>query len=474
MRILFVVTDLVMESLGIMYLSGGLKKAGHEVRLAAVREDDVLDTARCFGPDVIGYGLHSGLQHQLLSLNQRLKEHLDFFAAFGGPHPTFFPEMIDLPGVDGVCIGEGDHAMLELVHRLATGRSPVGAPNWWIKQDGHIYRSPIAPLIQDLDSLPFPDRELVKGREKYLKHRAMRTILTGRGCPFACTYCFNHAYADIYGPGWHKVRRRSVDNVIEEACRLKTDDGAEFFYFADDTFILHPAWIEEFSRQYRKEVGVPFVCNVRANLVNNDLVRLLKEAGCYSACMGVETADDELRNLLFKRHMSTEQMRKAAETLHRYGIKLYTANILGIPTGSFDVDLETLKLNVQMKPEAVHVGLLQPFPGTQIRRFAEEHGLLETADAEMPAALYTGSIIKMPPGEKQRVQNLAYLFPLLIKMPFLVPLARRLAGLPLRPLYLALFMAVTELTISRRIFRPPPSVGFYLRRLRARLGRSFA
>lgn len=474
MKILFVVSDLTLESLGIMYLSSMLKGAGHEVKLAAVREDDVVDIARRFRPGVIGYGLHSGLQHQLLTLNGRLKESLDFFAAFGGPHPTFFPEMIDLPGVDGVCIGEGDLAMLELVRRLEAGAPPTDVPNWWIRHAGQVHRNPVAPLVQDLDSLPFPDRELIRGREQYLKHRKMRTILTGRGCPFDCTYCFNHAYLDIYGRTWAKVRRRSVDHVVEEARLLKTEYGAEFLYFADDTFILHPAWVEEFSHRYRREVGLPFVCNVRANLVNDDLVRLLKEAGCHSACMGVETADDHLRNVLFKRHMSAQQMIDAARTLDRYGINLYTANIVGIPTGSLDVDLETLKLNVAMEPQAVHVGLLQPFPGTQIRRFAEEHGLLESADVEMPASLYTGSVIKMPPGEKRRVQNLAHLFPLIVEVPFLLPLARRLAGLPLGPVYLALFMIVTELTISRRIFRPPPSLGFYLRRLRARISRTFS
>jgi radical SAM superfamily enzyme YgiQ (UPF0313 family) len=473
MKILFVVSDLMLESLGIMYLSSILKEAGHTVGLAAVREDDVLEGARRFQPDVVGYGLHSGLQHQLLSLNQRLKESLGFFAAFGGPHPTFFPDMIETDGVDGVCIGEGDQAMLELVRRMEEGAPLIDAPNWWIKEDGQVHRNQVAPLIQDLDSLPFPDHDLIKGREQFLKHRRMRTILTGRGCPFDCTYCFNHAYMDIYGGTWAKVRRRSVDNVVDEARMLKTDHGAEFFYFADDTFILHPAWIEEFSRKYRKEVGVPFVCNVRANLVDDDLIRLLKEAKCHSACMGVETADDELRNLILKRRMSTEQMLKAAETLHRHDIKLYTANILGFPTGSLEVDLATLELNVTMKPEAVHAGLLQPFPGTEIRRFAEEHDLLETAEGELPASLYTGSVIKMPPGEKRQVQNLGHLFGFVVEMPFLLPLVRPLIKLPLGTLFLFLRMIVAETTINRRIFRPPPSPGFYLRRLRARLGRSF-
>ncbi|MBN1658752.1 MAG: radical SAM protein [Anaerolineae bacterium] len=473
MKILLVVSDLMLESLGIMYLSSGLKKAGHEVRLAAIREDDVMSIAATFQPQVVGYGLHSGLQHQVLSTNSRLKERFDFFAAFGGPHPTFFPEMIEQDGVDGLCIGEGDAAFVDLVARLETGQSIDDTPNWWIKQDGHIYRNPVAPLIQDLDSLPFPDHDLMKGRDHFLKHRRMRTILTGRGCPYDCSYCFNHAYMEIYGQTWAKVRRRSVDNVIEEAQWLKVEHGAEFFYFADDTFIIHPAWIEEFSTRYRKRVGVPFVCNVRANLVTDDLIRLLREAGCHSACMGVETADDEIRNLLFKRRMSKEQMIEAAGVLHRYGIKLYTANILGVPNGSLDIDLATLALNIAMKPAAVHVGLLQPFPGTEIRRYVEEHGLLDTDQEALPSSLYTGSVIKMPPGEKRKIQNLGHLFPLIVEMPFLAPMARRLASLPLDPIYLLLRMLITEATISRRIFQPPPSIGFYARRIKARMGRSF-
>jgi len=469
MRVLFVVYDLYMEPLGVMYLSSVLKQAGHETELAVINEEDVIAVARRFQPDVVAYSLHTGVQQYHLRLNTRLKQEMDFFAAFGGPHPTFFPEMIQERGVDGLCRGEGESALLSLVHRLESGQSPSDLQNWWIWHNNHIWRNPLAPLVADLDTVPFPDRELIRSKEYLIKHPGQRTVMTARGCPYRCTYCFNHAYVKMYGSEAKRVRRRSVDNVIEELMQLKLDYGLRFVYFADDTFNLMPDWLAEFAEKYPKKVGVPFLCNVRANLVTEERMRFIADAGAYSVCMGIETGDEHLRNVVLKRGMTDEQIYRAARIIHDLGLKLYTTNMLGIPTGTLEHDFATVRMNQAIKPHATMVALLQPYPRTEIREFAQSLGLLEGSVEDIPSSFNWVTVVKMNPKERRQVKNLRHLFVLLVQASWLMPLARLLVKLPLTRIYQIFGMIFNEYLVSTRIFKPVPSIKFYRRLVKSRL-----
>ena len=471
MRVLFVVYDLYLEPLGALYLAGVLKEHGHETRLAVLAEDDLVAVAQEFHPDVVAHSLHTGVQAAHLAANARLKEAGAFFAAFGGPHPTFFPEIIEEEGVDGACVGEGEHALLGLVERLAAGEPPDDLANWWLRRDGQVVRNAVAPLIADLDTIPFPDREMLRPKEHLLKYPGQRSIMTARGCPYQCAYCFNHAYNRLYEGTSKRVRRRSVENVVEEALQLKRDYGAQFIYFADDTFNIMPEWLAEFAAEYPKRVGLPFVCNIRANVVDEERMRLIAQAGAHSVCMGIETGNEALRNAVLKRAMTDEQIYRAAEIVHRLGLKLYTTNILGNPGGSLAHDLETLRMNQKVRPDATAVMLLQPYPRTEIRAHAEELGVLQGTVEDIPSSATRVSTIRMAPGERRQVENLHRLFGLFVLAPWLTPLARTLIRLPLGRLYLLVYMALNEYRTRAHIFRPGPSIGFYWRMIRARLAK---
>ena len=174
--------------------------------------------------------------------------------------------MIEETSVDAVCIGEGENAMLELVENLTAGESITEIENLWVKKDGQITRNPIRPLIQDLDQVPLPDHELFR---RVIPDRIWYAcVLTGRGCPYHCTYCFNHAYRELYKGKGKYIRRRSVDNVLEELRELKKHKCYRFVKFADDIFTLQHDWLEEFCPRYQEEIGLPFSCLTRANHVN--------------------------------------------------------------------------------------------------------------------------------------------------------------------------------------------------------------
>lgn len=464
MKILFVVADLSMEPLGILYLSSILKQSGHKTRLAVINAEDVLSKALRFKPDVIAYGMHTGVQSLHMEINSKLKQKMDFFSAFGGPHPTFFPEIIENKNVDGVCRGEGEYALGQLVKSLEEGKSLEGLENWWIRQNNEIKKNPQAPLITNLDTIPFPDREILRHKEFLLKYPRHRLMMTARGCPYSCTYCFNHAYVQLYGQVGHSIRRRTVDNVIEEALKLKLDYGTKFIYFADDTFNLMTDWLAEFADKFSRKVGIPFLCNIRANAVTEERMRSIAKAGAYSVCMGIETGNEQLRRVVLRREMTNKQIIRAALIVHNLGLKLFTANIVGIPGGTLDNDLETLRLNHAVRPHATAVTFMQPYPRTEIREYAASLGLLEGTVKSLPSSYLRPPPIKMEAEQRRQMENLHHLFGILAKMPWLMPLARFLLKLPLTKIYRPIFYAVfNEILTHIYVFKVRPSFEFQWR-----------
>ncbi len=435
MRVLFVTQQIDYEPHGIMHLSSALKAAGHEVALAVDALEDLVRVAREFQPGIIGYSVITGSHRYYYQLNRRLKEEVDFFSAFGGPHPTFFPEMIEEEGVDGVCIGEGEGAIVDLAKALDEGRPDPSIPNWWFKVNGKVIKNPVRPLVDDLDSLPLPDRDLVYSKDAISRHSKIKHFISGRGCPYNCTYCFNHAFSQIYKGKGKRFRQRSVDNVIEELHRVKEAYPLEFVVFVDDTFVLSKRWLEEFAEEYPQKIGLPFYCNSRANLVTEEQVSLLKEAGAFCVGMGIEAGNDHIRNEILKRHMSREQILNACRLLREGGLNFATNNMLALPTGNLEDDFETLELNIECRPAYAHAFLFQPYPRTELGEFTREEGWMMGSLDDMSDIAWDKSLLKFLEGEKRQMENLQRFFAIAVEWPRLLPLIRFLAKLPRNRLF---------------------------------------
>ncbi len=172
MKVLFITKPFIIEPLGIMYLSAAAKAAGHKTDLARI-SDDLNKKIDEFKPDIVAYSLMTGDQDLYLDLNNSLRRNHQFLSVFGGPHPTFFPELINEDGVDIVCRGEGEQAFVELLNKQEKSEDIVQLENFTIKINGRINQNGMRPLA-NLDSLPFPDREIVKQfpeiRNEPIKH----------------------------------------------------------------------------------------------------------------------------------------------------------------------------------------------------------------------------------------------------------------------------------------------------------------
>jgi radical SAM superfamily enzyme YgiQ (UPF0313 family) len=467
MRVLFVEKQIDYEPLGLLYLSSVLRQAGHEVRLAVAAGEDPVAVAQAWQPRVVGYSIYTGSQTYYRDLNLRVKAAVDVVSVFGGPHPTYFPEFIEEPGVDAICLGEGEGAILDLVNTLEEGRPLTGLQDWWFKVNGQIERNQVRPLVNDLDQLPFPDRELLFEKDEFTRQTGIKHFITSRGCPYDCTYCFNHALAEIYRGKGKRLRQMSVDKVIDEVRSVQDHYPMQFVVFLDDLFIVYEDWLRELAVNFPARVGLPFFCNVRANLVTPEKVALLKQAGCASVGMGLETGNAALRNQVLKRNLSEEQIVEASRLIREAGIQLLTTNMLGLPGGTLELDFETLALNHACRPAYANAFLYQPYPRTELGEYARENGHVEGSLDDIDPSAWERSVLRFStPEEKRQIENLNKLFALAVEWPSLTGLARWLIKLPPNPFFRLVYKLWKGYAIKSRIHPYRPSPGEFVQAVR--------
>ena len=269
--------------LGAMYISRAVKDAGHQMEALVLPDAQWLKKIKEYAPDVIAWSLMTGSHKQIFDVNRILKSKFDFFSVMGGPHVTFVPDCVKQKEIDAVCIGEGEGAMVELLNKMQAGEDLRDIPNFVFADpeapDG-MKRNPPRPLVQDLDGLGFPDRELLYDAAPVYAQSPRKVIVTQRGCPMMCSFCFHHAWKRTYGAtNKQYVRKRSVSHVIAEVQQIRSKYPLDFVHFLDDIFNLKDAWLEEFAERWPKEVGLPFDCILMANIVKEHQIALLRKAG---------------------------------------------------------------------------------------------------------------------------------------------------------------------------------------------------
>ena len=443
MNIIFVMYVHYWERVGAMTLAEILRRAGHRVDLVNIynmKPERYADIVSKYDPDVVAYSVMSPEISIYLEVNKNLKQRLrrPFISVFGGPHPTFFPELVEVPGIDAVCRGEADETILHYMEYLE-GRIPADrVPNFWIRQGDKIVRNEVALWPTDLDAIPFADRSLW---DCVQPHMAERMFMASRGCPYKCTYCFNRAYNQIYGHPKPVVRRRSVDNLLAEIKQVHTRYPDVLPFFTDDSFTFAPLrWMQEFRDKYPKEIGKPFYCHIRADQVNEEKVRLLAESGCHCVRFGIECGDENYCNTVLDRNLRISQITGMSELLHRYGIRITTLNILALPDKDpLALDKKTLELNVKVRPHYAAATLLHPFPGTVLADYTRKIGLFTDDYASLNDPHCLNTPLKFPKKIKNQLMRQQKLFALAVgirPVRWMLPVLRRL---PLLKFYTLLY-----------------------------------
>jgi len=397
MRVLFYYNGGV--HIGVEHLSSYLKSKGHEVELVFdpglgnnfflnlpvlnkfITDDLILKKAKKFKPDILAFSIITNLYPIVKEMAKKLKKALNVPVIVGGIHPTSIPEyVIEEDWVDILCIGEGEEPFEELLDKMEKKESILNIRNLWVKDsEGEIHKNPLRPLIKDLNILPFADKSLFY---KYGAISSRIMIMTSRGCPFHCTFCVNSFRKSLY-PNEQYLRRRTVDNVIEELILLKKEYKPKAFRFEDDVFTYNLGWLKEFRQKYLEHINLPFHCYLSPTTATDPILNELKLSGCTSVAMGVQSGDEEIRKKLLKRNHSDEEIIDAARRIKEHKLKLVSEFVFGFPTETPKEMWKSLRLNEKLNAYNTSTFIFYPFPKTELADYCLENNYLTQENYEL-------------------------------------------------------------------------------------------
>lgn len=465
MKVLFIQNNGIQESIGIANLSGILKANGHETDLLLVSHTpDLIDAIKTYDPGLIAFSALTGVHHSLEKLAFFIKQHMNVPIIVGGPHPTYSPEMILGPGIDIICRGEGELAMLELADTMQQDGDVSRIRNLHVKtKNGAVHKNEIRPAVP-LDELPFPDRELYY-KYGFLRDMPMKRFISSMGCPYPCTFCHEPVIRDLYKSEAKSeyVRRKSVPRAVAEIKYIADRYPLNHVHFSDDLFFIRNsyAWLEEFADLYPREVGIPFNCNIRYDSVNQKAADLLEKAMCYGAAVGLESGNEEIREVVIRKRSKNEHIVEGARLLREKRIKVLTTNMIGLPGETLDNALETVQLNMVLKSDYVRANTFLLFPGLPLVEYSRQKGYIDL-DFDIEKQIAESQEITLKTPYAREFRNIASLFWLMVKCPpNWMPFLKRVVQLPDNLIFriIGSFNMVQELLFYR--VRPIPALRYF-------------
>jgi len=442
-----------------------LKSKGVEYKLFIFSEEkNIIESIKKFKPDLLCFSTCTGTHHLSFRLAKYIRKHLSTPTLFGGTHVTLFPdECIKEDCVDIVCRGEGEEALIELIDCLRNKKDYSKIKNLWVKKKGKVVKNAVRPLVQDLDSLPLPDRT------EYLKYPLLRDFplkrfITGYGCPFQCSFCHNAMFMKEFKGKGSYLRKKSVDRCFEEIKEVQKISKVKRVHFHDDNFNFHKSWFEEFCERYPKEIGIPWSCSVRVDMLDKDIVKMMHDAGCVGVNYGLETKNERVRNDVLNKRIKTQAYLKAAKLLNKYNIKHIAAIMTNLPGEDFEDAFETLRFCRRLKVHHVRPGVYRIFSKQPIIKWLIEEGYIDKApelDNYNPPDLED---ITLHSKDMQRLIRITPFMNWMLKFPFTQPIFRFLVNFPIdRVIRSRLFEGYCEM----RFMDVPVIKGFlYYRRVR--------
>jgi radical SAM superfamily enzyme YgiQ (UPF0313 family) len=399
------------QPLNILYIASAVKAAGHRTaffditpfRKRPLRGNPFRIIKKSFAatleelkPEVVGFSVMS-VNYKIAAILARLAKEMNpaTLNIFGGIHPTIAPEeTLQNPAVDIICLGEGEGAVAELLTALDADVDYTTIPGLWAKKDGVFIRNPLRPISQDLDSIPFPGRELLDPRRLRGELYGIN-LLSSRGCPFPCSYCQNEYLMDLYRGHGRFVRYRSLENIIAEIDEVIHKYQPSRLSFSDESFTLDKKRLHGFCAEYARRYRIPFLCQTRPDLVDEDVIRTLKEGGCDFINMAIESGNSEIRNTVLRRNVLTEEIIEAFSLARRYGIRTGSFNMIGVPGEDTSKVWDTIQLNKLLQPDRIMCTVYMPFLGTKLGEDCIKAGWLKHPidDAEV---YYTNVAIRHP------------------------------------------------------------------------------
>jgi len=367
--------------LGLLYVAAHAREnTPHDISVvdAVVEELDypaLKARIKAEAPDVVGVTATTFTLIDALEVVRVVKEiSPDILVVMGGPHPYIYPEeTINLPGVDFLVIGEGEAAFSGLLNHMRDRKALRGVRGLVYREGGEVVNTGLPPLVDDLDSLPFPARDLTPHERYYsliARTQPVTTMITSRGCPYRCLFCDRPHLGKRFRP-------RSAKNVVDEMESCVRMGIREFLIY-DDTFTVNKQRVFDVCREIRgRGLNIGWDVRARVDTVTPDMLKAMKDAGCDRIHYGVEAGSPEVIKTL-RKGITIEQVRRVFRETKEAGISILAYFMIGSPGETREQVAESLRLARELNPDYLHLSITTPFPETDLYRMGLERGVLKS------------------------------------------------------------------------------------------------
>lgn len=370
--------------IGISYISSILKNNGHSTSLFILTSDnrDAVEMALDeFAPQLVCFTSVSTTYYLVKDFARKYKNgHPDIFLLAGGCHVSLNPEEAIADSFDAICIGEGELPAVELASQMERGIVPSNIRNLWIKRGNDVEKNPSRPFIENLDDLPFPDRQM--WRKLILNPATTSFVLLGRGCPFRCTYCCNEKLAHLAEGRYHRFR--SPNNILEEIkdC-IKEQPDIKEIYFETETIGTDMTYVkqlcsslEQFNREREHPLSFSVNLRVTPHMDHQSLLQALYQANFKGIHIGLESGSNRVRREILNRIYSNDDIMQAVTFAKKFGLRVHLYILLGLPGETLQDFQQTIDITRICKPDSYQLGIFYPYPGTTLYRICNERNLL--------------------------------------------------------------------------------------------------
>ncbi|MBF8273048.1 MAG: B12-binding protein [Magnetococcales bacterium] len=402
--------------MGILALGSHLVNHGVDVRICDLTFHEtgawvghVMQEVGRWHPDIVGVSLRTLEFSATLPILEALRQnkgHMLLLA--GGPHATFVPQEL-APLVDYGVTGDGEDACLAIAHAMAQGKPERirELPNLFFQRQEELVKNPVGPLF-DLAQAPEPRYELFDERH-YTQHCFLRLVPTAqvcgvfegsRGCPYLCTYCSNSALMEINKGAGKWRREKSGSQLRREMELFRSLYGMDMMYFVDEVVMTSDRRTAEL-REHLHDLKTPFIFMERPELIRENRVCDLKEAGAWSCSIGIESGDESFRRQILKRNMPDQKILDSYRLMQRHGIRTHAFVMMGMPDQSEAVMRASVRLLQTIQPDSAQATTFYPLPATELYDLVLQRGLFDPK--VRPSNYYTLSALSYPLVHKQKI-----------------------------------------------------------------------
>lgn len=422
-----------------------------DAEIEGIDVNETIQRLREFKPDIVAFTATTPVFHISSDWAFQVKQALNVVTAIGGFHFSLFGESVFHDHFDFGFMGEADVSLRQFLERFGSGESFDDIKGLMYRKDGAVVSTGVAEPANDLDALPIPARHLLRmdlyhvGTLRGVLNYT--SIMASRGCPFKCVFCTNRI-------GGVRVRKRSVQNVIFEIRSVIESSGVRHFYFVDDVLTLNRAYTIEFCNAILESgLEITFEGSTRANLVDDELIAIMKKAGLIRLSFGFETADEEIRDII-KKEVPLESYTTANRIANKYEIETINSVMLGLPGDTrerINKTIQYLRSSRDLKHASFSIAM--PYPGTELYEMAlrGDHGLKLLTQDFSQYQRYGSAVLEVngiTPKEMLRLQQVGLIK--IYSVPWrLIPVLRRMGIRSLIKPAVSAVVALIQETVSK-------------------------